>query len=139
VKIDLTELLREAGNEADIEQTDQADFSSDGLKLTAPVQVKLHLVNTGVSVMMSGRARTEAELECSRCLKSYQTPLTVEFEEEFVKDPFVHRQGEVELKEADFVSPIGQDNSIDLTDLVRQELILALPIKTLCSEKCKGV
>jgi uncharacterized protein len=139
VRIDLTELLREDGNEAEIEQTEKTDFSGDDLKLTAPVQVNLHLVNTGVSVLLSGRAKTEAELECSRCLKSFKTPLSVEFEEEFVKNPFVHRQGEVELKKADFVSPIDQDNSIDLTELVRQELILALPIKTLCSEKCKGV
>lgn len=135
----MTELLREVGNEADLEQNEPADFSADGLKLTEPIQVNLHLVNNGETVMVDGEISTKAELECSRCLKAYQTPLKVDFSEEFVRQPFVHRGGEVELKGADFVAPIEADNTIDLTELVRQELLLALPIKTLCNEKCKGV
>lgn len=138
MRVDLKELLREVGNEADIDQSEKVDFLADGLKLTAPVQINLHLINTGESVIVSGQASTKAEFECGRCLNNYQTPLTVEFEEAFVQKPFVHHSGEVELKAADFVSPISPDNTIDLTDLVRQELLLALPIKTLCSEQCKG-
>jgi hypothetical protein len=46
---------------------------------------------------------------------------------------------EVELKESDFAFLIDEDNSIDLTELVRQNLLTALPIKPLCSSLCEGL
>ena len=138
MKIDLTELLRKVGNEADVEVTEKMSFPEDGLTLTKPVNINLHLVNTGASVVLDGGAETEAELDCSRCLKKFQLPLKVEFSEEFARNPYLPRHGgETELKEEDFVSAIEKNNSIDLTDLVRQELLLSLPIKTLCRENCK--
>ncbi|MFC1568126.1 DUF177 domain-containing protein [Candidatus Margulisiibacteriota bacterium] len=140
MKIDLTELLQKVGNEADIEQEDKVSFPDDDLNLTQPVKIDLHLVNTGPSVLLLGTAETEAELECSRCLKKYLVPLKIELEEEFSQAPLVPKKGkESELKAEDFVSPIGKDNTIDLTELIRQDLLLALPIKTLCEPDCKGI
>jgi uncharacterized protein len=140
VKIDLTELLQKVGNEAEVEQEDKVSFPDDDLNLTKPVKIKAHLVNTGTSVLMRGKAETEAELECSRCLKKFKFPLSIELEEEFTKNPFVPKKSkEIELKPEDFVSPIEKDSTIDLTELIRQDLLLALPIKTLCSPDCKGI
>jgi len=140
VKIDLTELLQKVGNEADIERAETVSFPEDGLKLTQPLKIEAHLVNTGSSVLLTGEAETLAELECSRCLKNYQLPISIEFQEEFSHEPFSPPgKGEIELHPEDFVSPIGEDNMIDLTELIRQEMLLSLPIKTLCNEDCKGI
>ena len=140
MKIDLTELLQKVDNEADIDQAETVSFPEDGLTLTQPLQIQAHLVNIGSSVLLTGEAETEVELECSRCLKTYTTPVSVEFEEEFSRQPFSPKGGkEIELQEEDFVSPIGDDNLIDLTELVRQEILLSLPMKTLCSESCQGI
>jgi uncharacterized protein len=140
MKIDLTELLRKVGAEADIEQSEKVSFPEDGLNLTEPVKIKIHLINSGPSVLMSGVAQTEAELECSRCLKTFKLPLTVKIEEEFTREPFKPKGGkEIELREEDFTYPIEKDNTIDITELLRQELLLAMPIKTVCSADCKGV
>ena len=90
--------------------------------------------------MLTGEAETIAELECSRCLKNYTVPISIEFEEEFSREPFSPKgKGEIELHNEDFVSPIGDDNMIDLTELIRQEMLLSLPMKTLCSESCQGI
>jgi len=140
VKIDLTELLRKVGSEADIVQTEKLLFTGESLVLTQPVKLQLHLVNTGTSVLLSGNAETEVELECSRCLKSFGFPIAIKVKEEFSKLPFIHKKGkELELREEDFVYPIEKDNTIDLSEIIRQDLLLALPIQPLCKEKCKGI
>ena len=140
MKIDLTEVLQKVGNEVDVEETDKISFPDDDLNLSKPVKVKLHMVNTGDSVYLTGDAETEAELECSRCLKKYKVPLAIDLEEEFSKEPFIPKSnGSTELRPEDFVSPIEKDNTIDLTELIRQDLLLSLPIKTLCSPDCKGI
>ena len=141
MRIDLTELLRKVGNEADIRTEETVSFPKEGLTLTRPVKVDVHLVNTGTSVLLSGKLETEAELECSRCLKKFRTPLTAGLEEEYSKNlpPLPAKKGkEVELKEKDFVYPIEKNNTLDLGETIRQNLLLALPIKALCEEKCKG-
>jgi len=140
VKIDLTELLQKVGDEADVEQEEKVSFPEDNLNLTKPVKINVHLIDTGSSVLMNGTAETEVELECSRCLKKFQYPLAIKLNEEFTRDPFVPKSTkEIELKEEDFAYPIEKDNTIDLTELIRQDLSLALPIKTLCTPDCKGV
>jgi len=141
VKIDLTELLRQVGNEADVKTEAKVSFPEDGLVLTQPVKVDFHLTNAGSLVLLSGTLTSEAQLECSRCLKKFLAPLNVKVAEEYSSkpDPSRAKKGkEVELKEEDFVYPIEKDNSIDLGEIIRQNLLLALPIKALCQEKCKG-
>lgn len=140
MKIDLTELLQKVGNETDLELTEKSRYSEDDLNLTKPAKIRLHLVNTGTSVLVKGQVETELELECSRCLKTFKYPVRVEVEEEFSKRPAEFKGGrETELKEADFIYPIEKDNSIDLSEVIRQNLLLAIPIKTLCSPDCKGI
>jgi uncharacterized protein len=140
MKINLTELLKKVGNEADLEEVDKVSFPADGLSLIRPIKLSLHLVNTGASVLLMGRVETEAEMECSRCLKNFELPLAIDLEEEFTKSPPVpKRKKEIELEPEDFASSINEDNTIDLTELVRQNLLLALPIKVLCSPDCRGI
>jgi len=139
VKINLTELLRRVGNEADVKMEEKVSFPEDGLTLIRPVKVDVHLVNTGDSVWLSGTLETEAELECSRCLKKIKTPLSAKIEEEYSKHPpQAAAKKEIELGEKDFVFPIEKDNSLDLDETIRQNLLLALPIQTLCQQECKG-
>lgn len=140
MRIDLTELLQKVGNEADLEQSEKLRFPDDNLNLTRPVKIRIHLVNTGASVLARGQVETEIELECSRCLKKFKLPISIEIEEEFSRIPPKFKSGrEIELKEEDFVYPIEKDNSIDLAEVIRQNLLLAIPIKTLCSPDCKGI
>ena len=140
MKIDLTELLSKPGNETDIEKSVEVNFAEDGLSLTQPVKVSLHLTNTGSSVLLDGKIETVAELECARCLESFELPLKAEVAEEFSQEVVARATKKVvELKKEDFVYPIESDNSINLTELIRQELLLALPIKLLCLKDCQGI
>ncbi|MBU0630415.1 MAG: DUF177 domain-containing protein [Candidatus Margulisbacteria bacterium] len=140
MKIELTELLRQVGNEGDVEDSEKLSFPEDGLILTKPVLVRLHLTNTGNSVLVKGTIQAEAELECSRCLNSFKQPITLEVSETYARQDLEQSVGkETELKESDFVYPIEKDNTIDLNELIRQNILLSLPIKSLCDNNCKGV
>lgn len=141
MKIDLTELLSKDGNEADIEVEEKVSFPEDGLVLTHPVKIMAHLVNAGPLVLVNGTIETEAELECSRCLKKFQASLTTKIAEEYSKGlpgPTVKKGKEVELKAEDFVYSLDKENTLDLGETIRQNLLLALPIKILCQTNCKG-
>lgn len=139
MKIDLTDLLREVGREADIEKEEGVSYPEDGLPLTRPIKIKIHLVNTGPSVLLEGTAETEVEVECSRCGKKFRLPLTANISEEYSKNiPRKPVKKGIELKEEDFVYPIEKDNTLDLGETIRQNLLLVLPIMPLCKQACEG-
>lgn len=143
MKIDLTEILAKVGKEATVEEAENVSYPEDDLSLTQPVKMNLHLVNTGNLVLLEGKIQTEAELECSRCLNKFQLPLSVEIKEQFAREvpplPTYKKGGEIDLDEEDFVSPIEKDHTVDISEIVRQNLLLALPIKPLCSDRCQGL
>jgi len=148
MKIDVTDLLKSFGAEIKLDRSETLSFppvgdadKDDRLDLTSPVNVKLKLTNTGRSVLVSGTLKTTVRMACCRCLKDFDLPVAVKIDEEYSKrqtPPRAWKAGEeIELKEKDFVFEIGEDNIIDLDEAIRQNIIVNLPIKPVCSKSCK--
>jgi uncharacterized protein len=82
----------------------------------------------------------EISLICSRCLKEIIKHKRKEFKLEFkeklsydVKGKFDRKTGEAKNE---FVI---EDNCLDLGPFLRDEIILSISLKPLCSEECKGL
>lgn len=88
-----------------------------------------------ISVQISNLS-AESESVCSRCLKAIPCKILVHcVEREFIID-----LPERDLQEGEDAFFINKDkNEIDLTDMVREELLLHFPAIPLCSESCKGL
>jgi len=146
VKIDISEVLKAVGNEMKLEEAEKISFPQDDLILSKPVKFKMRLINAGRTVLLRGNIKTAAKLNCCRCLKDFEWPVSVDIEEEFArknhksdKKNVKNKTGEIELEKEDFIFEIGDDNSIDLAETIRQNLLTVLPIKPLCSKNCKGI
>ena len=149
MKIDVSDLLKEVGAELKIDISETLSFppvseadKEDSLNLTSPVQVKLKLMNTGETVLVSGMLKTKVKLCCCRCLKDFDYLVNINIEEEYSKRKpslkSVKSKGEeIELTEKDFVFEIDEDNMIDLDEAIRQNIIVNLPIKPICDKACK--
>lgn len=145
MKIDVTDLLKSVGSELKINKIESLVFPADDAKdedalvLMSPVQVKLKLTNTGETILVSGTIKTDLELCCCRCLKDFKYPVNIKIEEEYgKKSPVIKTKiKEIELKEKDFIFEIGGNNIIDLDEAIRQNLIVNIPIKPICSKTCK--
>lgn len=113
--------------------------------LLEPVTGELSLVGTGPTVSLTGRVRTVVRQTCGACVQPFSERLECTIHEEFgaagwtpASQAGAARAG-VALGEEDFVVPVGPDDSIDLTEIVRQHLLLALPIAPRCREGCRGL
>lgn len=99
------------------------------------VEVDTHLEKTLRQFILRTKIYTLALFQCDRCLREFQKPLSAEY-------PMVYVYHETEIGETDpeEVSVIPPDTvSIDLAEDVRQMIVLAIPLKLLCSDKCKGL
>lgn len=91
-------------------------------------------------VEMQGQLKANMLLTCDRCLVSYDFVVDTELQLVFktVSSEFMH-SNELECNVEDLDSVLLEEPVIDLDDILRQQLYLSLPLKSLCSEQCRGI
>lgn len=138
VRIDISELLREAGSSLTrtltLAAADLFQGAAEDAAVSGPVHVDLAVTNTGEGIEVEGRIGGEAVLVCSRCLEAFSQPLDVHFHERYRPEGAAPQ---AEADEAEVFTYSG--NSIDVGAAVREHLLLALPMKPLCREVCLGI
>jgi uncharacterized protein len=98
-------------------------------------EVKLLRTNRGI--MAQGGLQTKVEAECSRCLSMFHLPLRLEFEEEYSPISDVASGMASPGETGNFI--IDKNHVLDLSDTVRQYILLATPMKPLCRAECIGL
>jgi uncharacterized protein len=94
------------------------------------------------SLLVQGDIDADVLLECSRCLETFTRPVDARLEEQFLPTVDVDTGAPVrreEFEENDLAFDIDPNHLMDLTEPVRQALLVALPMKPLHSEDCKGI
>jgi uncharacterized protein len=86
-----------------------------------------------------GRVRATLQLACSRCLEAYAVPVDGAFDLRYLPQAANTGDEEREVEEDDLTTAFYRDEVIDLGDLVREQLYLALPMKPLCQPDCQGL
>ena len=112
-------------------------LASDEARLVARCNLNLHATRAGDEVELIGSVNAAVGFECDRCLKPLSIPIDQSFDLFYV--PPVKAGDERELGTDDLSTGFYQGESIDLDDLVREQLELALPMARLCSEDCQGL
>ena len=94
--------------------------------------------HTNPGAYLEGEADAKLEATCSRCLVPIEAPVHTEFAEQYYAR-FGVVAGEPLGEAPTDAKTIGSDFKIDLTPLLREELILAAPLAPLCRPDCKGL
>ena len=104
-----------------------------------PLETRISIAKAGnkyvLDVSLSGGLR----LRCDRCLESFHSHLESEFRLFLSPSPADTGEGEIELMEDDLSIDFITGDEIDLDDVVREQIYVSLPIKSLCSENCLGM
>lgn len=109
--------------------------SAAGAILSGPVR----LINTDTGVLAQGRLLANAILPCARCLEPVTVTLSVELEEVFTPTIDILTGKSIMPDEEDRSLWIDQNHVLDLTDVLRQNVLLALPVHVLCRSSCRGL
>lgn len=113
-------------------------------RFARPVRVGVRLTPHEEVVEAAGRAETDAGMHCSRCLNDYEARLRSEFSLIFSPRPASAAEPPlgpdiIDLEEEDLGLHHYDGSEIDLTEAVQEQILLALPMRPLCSEDCRGL
>jgi len=139
MQLDLTRYRQPLARFSRTFQPGEVSDSSDPYRIVAPVQLDFDIHKDKNRFRLDGTVRTELELPCSRCLEPYRMPVDATFDLRYLPASEMSTEPERELQEDDAETSYYRDDQIDLNELMREQFYLALPMKPLCRDDCKGL
>lgn len=94
------------------------------------LQGKVRLTRTHQGLYAEGQLTAQTSLECVSCLTKYTQPLTIQLSDLFLYPP---------PNRMDPLLVVGEDGFLDLGPLVREAMLLEIPIRAMCRPDCKGL
>ena len=143
MQFDLRQLARNGGEEHldrtfQPAQFDTPEARDEDYTVVAPVHLLVDVRKDRDAYRVTGRAQTRLRLECGRCLEPFEIPVDSAFELRYVPAS-ANTEEEAEVAEDDLTTAYYKDETLDLGELMHEQFVLALPMKPLCSDACKGL
>lgn len=122
----------------------EAEFSPEDIelgevKLAENTSFKGQIYKDDRKTHLAGHISTKLATDCVRCLEPVNVPVDIDFEDIFVDAADEPKQDELEVAVTDLDESLVIGGSIDLKDVVREQIILATDEPVLCREDCKGL
>jgi uncharacterized protein len=129
---------------------DPAEFAGiEDFRVTTPVVLTGELRKDGEKVRVKGHLAAALECTCSRCLEAFPVPVALDLDLLFL--PVSAAVGGTEtgdgsdgeggsaVADDDLGVSFYKEDALEISDIIREQFYLALPMKPLCRPDCQGL
>jgi uncharacterized protein len=140
IAVNVAQLLRApVGTTRSYEIHDDRPEFAEELNLTGPVDGSMKLTRTSHGILADVDYTVTLEQECGRCLDPAQATIESQFSEEFLPTTNI-ATGLPETIDADPDEPrVTANHELDLTESIRQDIVVNTPLQPLCRPDCPGL
>ncbi|MDQ3754279.1 MAG: DUF177 domain-containing protein [Acidobacteriota bacterium] len=116
------------------------DLADERARLTGETRISGRASRQREGVKLQGEITTTVEINCDRCLTPISMPVEAAFDVNYVDvETDAATEEATELQPEDLSVSFYEGDAIDLDELAREQVLLALPVRLLCREECKGL
>jgi len=117
------------------------DFDSESARQAGPLEWSATAERVGEEIRITGNLTVPMELSCSRCLELAQSNIAKSFDLFFRQreEELFDEDDDIELSEEDTRTAFFTGTQLAIGDVLREQVLLALPMKALCKVDCKGL
>ncbi len=90
-------------------------------------------------VRLQGQVKAEVEVACDRCLQSVAVPVGTDFDVTYLPADALASNEATGLQTEEMGFSVYEGEAIDIDELAREQILLALPVRQLCREECRGL
>lgn len=138
-------LLDLSGLRGDVEHVDRQyapeafSLADEDFRLVSPAHLVADVRKDERQVRLTGRLEATLECDCSRCLEPFPVAVSAELDSLLLPASENRGEGEREVGDDDLSVSFYRDEQVDLGELMREQFLLAMPMKPLCGESCQGL
>lgn len=137
--INVAQLLKWPVGTTRIHPIDPGQIQLDDQHLLRVTGGRVRLDRIPSGILVRGDVEGTVELECSRCLEPFDETRRVHFEEEFAPSVDIHTGAMLPRPDDELIFSIDQNHILDLSEAIRQNVLVSLPINPLCKPDCAGL
>jgi uncharacterized protein len=115
------------------------DLDLPNARIVSDVSLEGELSKSAASTTLRGKVSGTLEIDCDRCLEPQQRPIDVELDLEFVPASSFAAEANLELQGDALKLDAIPDDSIDTTEIAREQILLDIPQQFFCKEDCQGL
>lgn len=141
MKFNVSQLLKEqSGGMREYSLHEDISHLDPDIKPLSTLDGSIQMIRTADGILVRGVLNTSVELSCSRCLEPFSMPVRFVLEEEFHPTIDITTGASLpRLDEDEEATAIDDHHILDLTEVVRQDILLAIPPFPVCRTKCAGL
>ncbi|MBV9771375.1 MAG: DUF177 domain-containing protein [Bryobacterales bacterium] len=122
----------------EIEFTDDGDRLSQASALQS-VGVAELLPNTLGEIRVQGRLSVTMRCDCNRCLEPAEFPIESKFDLFYQPSDMADDEAEVRIDAGEAEIAFYEGGGIELEDILREHVLLAMPMQRVCQPDCQGI
>ncbi len=115
----------------------QVDF--EALLDVKDIRVELDIQQAGEEYFCQGNVISLVQMECARCLGTFERELTNPTDFIICDRASYDERAKEAIDDEDYAFFEGSDLSVDLSDIARQAILLAISMKPVCADDCRGL
>lgn len=141
MRIDLQEITEEAEFSEVLEEGwwESAPGDDQLLGLDGSLQVNVKVSKAADKFLVQGTISGGIRVRCDRCLEPFHGNVESQFHVFLMAPREAPDQEEIELLDEDMEIDFVKGNEVDLDDVVREQIYLSLPMRSICKENCRGL
>lgn len=117
----------------------EIDLDGEAVLLTDKASLVGEMFRSERGAQLDGHLNGTLSLDCTRCVEPMAKTLDLDFRAIFVDASSPNAAEEHEVKEEALDESFVEDGRIDLAEVVREQILLALPEQIFCREDCLGL
>ena len=139
MRIDVRDLEQSPFRYSGMLSRDELGIRSEDFQIHGKVGIQLLAERRGYDVRVRGTLKVGVELPCSRCLEPVAVSIASDFDQIYESNAGHSLTGEIALQEKDTDIGFFSGDTIEINDIIREQILLALPMKPICREGCRGL
>ncbi len=121
----------------------EIEFSDVKLRQASPLNAEGSVEMLGGAlgeIRVKGHLDVTMEADCDRCLETARIQLQSDFDLFYRPEPDAERiHDEVKIDEGESQIAFYEGEGLELGDILREHILLSLPMQSICSDACKGI
>ncbi|MBP1624678.1 MAG: hypothetical protein H6Q07_2698 [Acidobacteria bacterium] len=119
---------------------EEISFSHEDASLDEPVTADFRLSHKDRDLHIHGTVNTAIRFRCSRCNREFSRPFYTRFDLSYLPQPkWTNEKAEIELRYEDMDVAYYDGLTLDVDLMVLEQIELAIPMRFICQEDCKGL
>ena len=139
MQVALASLAETAGRFAHTYDASDLVLNDDRAVLASPLTISGRIVRKSGQVVVIGEVEALVQVECDRCLEPTSISVKSPFKLEYVTKEQYQALPVAELEERDLALSVFDGEVVDIDEIAREQLLLAIPFQALCKEDCNGL